>query len=1057
MSSIAENSKPKLFKRSMTGLLKVKHSIMTEMMVLVGLILIIFTFVLAYTAFEQLYTEAKLESLKTLQSLANAKNDRVNDLLEQHSMHIESLAEVPTISQALADFSGVFKDAGVNSSAYQKVSEKYDPYLSHVLERGHYYDFFLINMAGDIVYTIKHESDYTTNLNTGEFRATGLSQVYHDAVNLLQSNNSSMEHYGPSNEVAGFVAAPVIHDGKLLGVVALQFDTDDFYAEVNDYSGLGASGEIVLGKRDQGDVLITAPLRHDAQATFKRRIDSNAANALPIRKGSLGEPGSGVFIDWRGEKVLAAWQYIPALDWGMVVKIDHDEVFSFWPELAQKLLAYILLGLLISYILLYVFMRYVISPLRQLTDASEAFTKGEHVNFEGLQRYDNEVGMLATSFMNMLQKVRESRIEVQQVVDELAENNSLLDERVLEKTEHIRAVVNASSDGILTLDQYGKILRVNPSFSQMLAYAPDELLGLEAVSLLLEKDQANYCLLLQQSISGETPGCYTEMQCARKNGASFAVELSINPMHVKGQKLFLLTVRDISDRKALELDQQRLSMLVNQVKDAIALTDIDGTVEYVNPAYESLSGYSGQEILGHNINIIKSGKMSNKFYENMWKTILSGRVWNAEFTNRNSRGELYDVDQTISPIFDADKQLIGFATIQRDIGTDRQDREKLEHAQRLESLGVLAGGIAHDFNNLLTAILGNAALAKNKLEPTSPVVEMLGNIEKSSERAAALCKQMLAYSGKGKFIVESIDMTDLIEEMINLLQVSMKKSVVMRLDLSQQLLPIEADVAQMQQVIMNLVINASEAIEDKSGVITIYTGVVDVDDNYLATTYLNNDLLPGRYISIEVSDTGCGMSSDTVKHIFDPFFTTKFTGRGLGMSAILGIVRGHQGAIKVYSEQGKGSTFKILFPSSAAALENKVIDVPKENGIANVSGTVLIVDDEETIRATASMMLTAVGFDVLTAKDGVEGVEMFKLHQDDIDVVLLDMTMPRMDGEEVFREIRGIDPQVKVILSSGYNQQDATNRFVGKGLAGFIQKPYMPAKLQEMVVGLVSE
>jgi len=315
---------------------------------------------------------------------------------------------------------------------------------------------------------------------------------------------------------------------------------------------------------------------------------------------------------------------------------------------------------------------------------------------------------------------------------------------------------------------------------------------------------------------------------------------------------------------------------------------------------------------------------------------------------------------------------------------------------------------------------------------------------------------MLAYSGKGKFIVESLNLTDMIEEMVNLLDVSIQKNVVMRLDLSEQLLPIEADVAQMQQVVMNLVINASEAIEGKSGIITIHTGVVAIDEAYIQTTYMDENLSAGRYVVVEISDTGCGMDEETQKHMFDPFFTTKFTGRGLGMSAILGIVRGHKGAIKVYSEQGKGTTLKVLFPCSEHVVSEQK-EIAKAPEQSRGYGTILIVDDEETIREIASVILEDIGFSTLTANDGEDGVAMFRQHQSEIRAVLLDMTMPRLNGAEVFRKIRMMKPDVKVVLSSGYNEQDATNRFAGKGLAGFIQKPYSPEALQTMILDILSE
>ena len=380
---------------------------------------------------------------------------------------------------------------------------------------------------------------------------------------------------------------------------------------------------------------------------------------------------------------------------------------------------------------------------------------------------------------------------------------------------------------------------------------------------------------------------------------------------------------------------------------------------------------------------------------------------------------------------------------------DRIDFEKqLLHAQKLESLGVLAGGIAHDFNNLLMAIMGNADLALMRLNPESPAVDNLKRIEQASARAADLAKQMLAYSGKGKFVVEHLDMSRLLEEMLHMLEVSISKKAVLRFNLMHPIPSVEADATQMRQIVMNLVINASEAIGDKSGVIAITTGCMDCDRNYLKDVWLDENISAGLYVYLEIADSGCGMDKATMTKLFDPFFTTKFTGRGLGMAAVLGIVRGHKGAIKVYSEPKRGTTFKILLPAS-----NRPVEI--FNGASNHSnwkgeGKVLLVDDEETVRGIGSEMLKELGFTVITADDGREGVEAFR-NNPDISFIILDLTMPHMDGEQCFRELRQIKPDIKVIISSGYNEQEVTQKFVGKGLAGFIQKPYKLSILEEAI------
>ncbi|MBW1809674.1 MAG: response regulator [Deltaproteobacteria bacterium] len=368
------------------------------------------------------------------------------------------------------------------------------------------------------------------------------------------------------------------------------------------------------------------------------------------------------------------------------------------------------------------------------------------------------------------------------------------------------------------------------------------------------------------------------------------------------------------------------------------------------------------------------------------------------------------------------------------------------HTQKLESLGVLAGGIAHDFNNLLMGVLGNASLALADLPPESPVVDYLKDVEKAGQRAADLARQMLAYSGKGLFKVEKIDLQLLVEEMGHLLEISMSKKAVIRYDFAANVLAVEADASQLRQVIMNMITNASDAIGDKSGVIAISIGSIECDSEYLDVTYLDDNLSPGIYSYIEVSDSGIGMDAETINRVFDPFFTTKFTGRGLGMAAVLGIVRGHKGAIKIYSEPGKGTTFKVLLP----AVTGKAMSAePELEGIEDwqTSGTVLLVDDEETIQVVARRMLEHLGLTVLTAGHGRQALEIFTEQADKIDCVLLDLTMPYMDGEECFRELRRIKKDVKVILTSGYNEHDLISRFAGKGLAGFIQKPYRFRKL----------
>lgn len=363
------------------------------------------------------------------------------------------------------------------------------------------------------------------------------------------------------------------------------------------------------------------------------------------------------------------------------------------------------------------------------------------------------------------------------------------------------------------------------------------------------------------------------------------------------------------------------------------------------------------------------------------------------------------------------------------------------------------------------AVLGYAGLALEDLPPMSPVRDSVEEIDKAARRAAELANQMLAYSGKGRFVVEPIRLGELVEEMAHLLDVSISKKAVIKYNFAENVPTFDGDATQLRQVIMNMITNASEALGDKSGVITLSTGAMDCDRAYLdgvneaMSAGLDEPLPEGAYTYIEVADTGCGMDKETKAKLFDPFFTTKFTGRGLGMSAILGIVRGHKGAIKIYSEVGRGTTVKILFLAKESEYSGLVVGRKEEGEEKDWrgSGTVLIADDEEIVCTVGRQMLERLGFSVLTAPDGRAAVETFREHADEIVCVLLDLTMPHMDGEEAFRELRHINSEIKVILCSGYNMQEATQHFAGKGLASFLHKPYNKAALKEKLMEILGD
>jgi len=519
--------------------------------------------------------------------------------------------------------------------------------------------------------------------------------------------------------------------------------------------------------------------------------------------------------------------------------------------------------------------------------------------------------------------------------------------------------------------------------------------------------------------------------------------------------------------KNLHTQQRTMQVLLDTAPVGIWMLGKDRRVTFMNRAFASAVGIPEQAFLDavHYADLLPEEVASQCLESDERCFETEGLITSQEHIPCVD-GKVHVFDVVKAPLQNEQGKMTGLVGIAID-ATERMEadaekeqmQKQVEHTQRLESLGVLAGGIAHDFNNLLTSIMGNASLAERKImDDPSMGKEYLSKIVHSSEKAALLCKQMLAYSGKGHFIIQPINLSQMVESVTSLLEVSLHGAIDLKYYLSEQLPNINADEAQLQQVIMNLVINASDAIEGDSGIVTISTGCMHADAAYLAQLSIDpgSQLDAGDYVYLEVSDTGCGMDKKTQQRLFEPFFTTKFTGRGLGMSAVQGIIRGHKGAMCLYSEPGKGTTFKILFPASEELPEAILSSPEVVTDDWELGGTVLIIDDEEMIRDTASVMLENMGFETLTAIDGLDGVEVYRRHQDEIVAILLDMTMPKLDGAGCFRELKCINETVQVILSSGYTEKDATSHFSGKELAGFVQKPYRPEVLEKTIRKVIS-
>ncbi len=632
--------------------------------------------------------------------------------------------------------------------------------------------------------------------------------------------------------------------------------------------------------------------------------------------------------------------------------------------------------------------------------------------------------------------------------------------RAAEGEERYRDYFNNSLVGLFrSRISDGLFIEINAKAAQQMRLPIDEIVGkLRAVDLYRNPDQRSELIGLLER-NGEAHDFEPELRLYDGSDATFSVSVKAYPDrdYMEGALI------DITERKQAEAELLREKVFsdaaIASLPGIFYVYDEHGKCLRWNRNFETVSGYSGSEIARMRPEELFPPEQRPLVSRVIQEVLTAG--WSAFEGNFMSKdGSTTDYYLT-GARFEVGGTLC-FAGMGVDIGERKRAEEErlslqrqVQHTQKLESLAVLAGGVAHDFNNLLMAILANAELAITRLPPDSGARDNISEIEQASRRAAELAKQMLAYSGRGRFVIESIDLGKLVGEMAHLLDVSISKKALLELDLDDNLPSIDGDATQIRQIIMNLITNAAEAIAEQGGVITLSTGVTDCDRAYLDEVIdimrrsADGPLPEGVYVYLDVADTGCGMNAATIEKVFDPFFTTKFTGRGLGMAAVLGIVRGHQGAIMIDSEFGRGTTFRVIFPVSESTGQGEAIQPPDlgEALPGSGRGTVLIVDDDEAVCLVGKAMVSRLGFSVLTATDGRQAVEIFHQHGSEIVCVVLDLTMPHMDGEQAYGELRSIRPDVAVILCSGFDERDATVGF--EGLAGFIQKPYDLATLGE--------
>jgi two-component system cell cycle sensor histidine kinase/response regulator CckA len=635
--------------------------------------------------------------------------------------------------------------------------------------------------------------------------------------------------------------------------------------------------------------------------------------------------------------------------------------------------------------------------------------------------------------------------------------------------ERFRAMAENASDVVMEVDGNGSILFASPRCANFEGVDPAALVGQSVLESPLwtnmhEADRnelaAAYANTERDELKFECEFRYRHADGALHwmHSTARAFERSDGSQHL------VIVGRDVTSRmeaqRQVEESERRHRLLADAALDLITECDGEGRIVYASSSLEAMLGYRPEEFLGTRPVQLTHPDDTNALVEQFLGGLQHHEPVHTEpFRAQHKDGSWRWLTSTgigyTSPV-----GAVRYLSVTKDITDERrveeerrQLEEHLQRTQKLESLGVLAGGIAHDFNNLLTPILGDASLALMDLPEGSASRRRLERIQKAAKRAAALTNQMLAYAGKRPLVTESIDLSSLVRDTAALLESSVAGRASLDFDLSEATPTVDGDPGQLTQVAINLTTNAAEALSEGRGSLVVRTGALNLEHDL---SLLGENLKAGSYALLEVADNGAGMDEATRSRIFDPFYSTKFTGRGLGLASALGIVRGHAGGIEVESKIGLGTRMRVLLPASTRRVE--LIDKPARDASDwRASGTILVVDDDEGVRELTADTLQRAGFDVLCAADGREGIDVFRARADEIRAVLLDRTMPLTGGEEAFAEMRAIRKDARIILVSGYSRERAEQDFSTGELAAFLQKPFLPATLLDLLRSVLEE
>ncbi|MBU4316651.1 MAG: PAS domain S-box protein [Proteobacteria bacterium] len=645
---------------------------------------------------------------------------------------------------------------------------------------------------------------------------------------------------------------------------------------------------------------------------------------------------------------------------------------------------------------------------------------------------------------------------VRGVAHDITERKQVMD-ALRESEEKYRTLVESLPQEVFAKDRQSVYLSCNENFARDLEIRPEEIVGKTDYDFfpeeLAEKYRADDFRIMA---SGRTESFEDQYVKNGRNAWAYTIKTPIRDKD--GNTVGVLGVfSDITEQKQASMERERMMAAIEQVGDIIFTTDGSGAIQYVNPAFERVTGYVEEEVLGKNPRFLKSGKQDRAFYEDLWTTISSGETWQGRMLNKRKNGTLYTDETTISPVRDSGGKIISFVAVKRDITEQLRLEAQFQQAQKMESVGRLAGGVAHDFNNMLSVINGYAELAMDRVPPDDPVHDALEEILNAARRSTEVVRQLLAFARKQTIAPRVLDLNETVEGMLRMLRRLIGEDIDLVWLSGAKVWPVRMDPSQIDQILANLCINARDAITGV-GNITIETGQVSLDEEYCSE---HSGASPGDYVVLTVRDNGHGMEKEILDNLFEPFFTTKEVGEGtgLGLATVYGIVKQNHGFIHVSSEPGKGTLVKIHLPCYQG--ETGMIPAKIPSAIRQGKGeTVLVVEDEAAILKMTAIMLEKLGYTVMTANAPGEALILAEAFSGAIDLLITDVIMPDMNGPDLAGQLTALFPKIKVLFISGYTADAIAHHGVMDPGVHLIQKPFstqeLAAKIQE-VIGLGTE